>query len=591
MLAVEGNSFTHTSNSQEGTLVVSRLKLTTLAALVCAVCGCNDELAPEIPESVPHAESEPQRAELFAAPPTISENPNEAVPLAAIVEVHAEQPVVAALEIDDGDRQWTWRPRMQPDRRQKVVLFGLRPGRKHQVVVRLEDSANRTYDLSEPLVFETPPLPEDFPNLQATVSRPDLMEPGVTLFPTNVWHFDRPLMDYGYLVALDAAGEVVWYMKTGHRTASVEILENGHLLYNHAGYRRVFEINLLGDVIREWHAANIVPALSDESIPVECDTFHHEVLPLDDDRFLALTTTLRLVAVYQHDHVHFPLLASSHVVGDEIIEFRGDGEVLRRLNLFDYLDIDRLCYGAFGNFWNNKYIQQGILDTEDWTHANAILTTDEPDWIIVSLRHQDCLIKMNFDTGEIRWILGDPTGWKSPWREKLLRKQGDWTWNYHQHGPEVTSRGTLLMYDNGNYRAIPPNEATVARDNFSRVLELKVDEEAMTVSKVWEYRGEGHEPFYCPFYCEADQLPETGNILVTDGGHIEYLGGVPADKVPSDEQWARIFEITYDTPAELVWEVRLESERDLQIGWSVYRSERIASLLPFAEKLQVELTE
>jgi hypothetical protein len=529
---------------------------------------------------------------LFSAPPTISQNPNESVPLAAIVEVTAEQPVVVALEVDDGDRQWTWRPQMQPNRRQQVVLLGLRPHRKHEIVVRLENTAEQTYDLSKPLLFETPPLPEDFPPLETTVSRPALMEPGVTLFPVNVWHQDVDLMDYGYLLMLDADGEVVWYMHTGQRTASVRVLENGHLLYNHAGYRRLIEVNLLGDVVREWYADNLTDPPNPFAIPIDCDTLHHEIVPLDNDRFLALTTTLRQVACYQLNTIaDWPLRATAHVVGDEIIEFRGDGQVLRRLNLFDYLDPHRLCYGAFGDFWNKKYVGQDIRDTEDWSHANAILTTDEPDWIIVSLRHQDCLIKINIETGEIRWILGDPTGWRSPWKEKLLEKKGDWVWPYHQHGPQLTPRGTLLMYDNGNYRAIPPNEPVLGKDNFSRVLELEIDEQAMTVSKVWEYRGAGHEPFYCPFYGEADELPKTGNILVTDGGHIEYLGGVPSDKIPSNQQWARVLEITHETPARLLWEVRLESEPQYELGWSVYRSERIESLLPFAEELQVKLSE
>ena len=78
---------------------------------------------------------------------------------------------------------------------------------------------------------------------------------------------------------------------------------------------------------------------------------------------------------------------------------------------------------------------------------------------------------------------------------------------------------------------------------------------------------------------------------MTDGGHIEFFGGIPSDKIPSDEQWARLLEITHDTPAKLLWEVRLENSREFQLGWSVYRSERIPSLLPFAEKLQVELSE
>jgi hypothetical protein len=197
---------------------------------------------------------------------------------------------------------------------------------------------------------------------------------------------------------------------------------------------------------------------------------------------------------------------------------------------------------------------------------------------------------MNFATGEIRWILGDPSEWESPWKEKLLQKVGDWRWPYHQHGPQLTSRGTLLMYDNGNYRSIPPAEKTSAKDNFSRVLELEIDEEAMTVKNVWEYRGgqKNHPTFYAPFYGEADELPKTGNILITDGGHIELEGGIPSDKIPSDYQWARLLEITHEKSPELVWEVKVASPPARNVGWSIYRSERIPSLLPFAESLMQE---
>ncbi|HSG72852.1 MAG TPA: aryl-sulfate sulfotransferase [Planctomycetaceae bacterium] len=551
--------------------------------------GCDSAEPPGEPVRAVESVAEYKRTPLLAGVPAVRPNPNEDAPLVALVDVEAEEPVVVALEIDDGDRKWTWRPRMIPAREQSVVLLGMRPNRQHSIVVRVENPGERTYDLSEPITFETPPLPKSFPPLQTTVSNPDRMEPGVTLFPVNIWVNDVDLMDFGYLMILDAAGEVVWYLKTGHRTATVQILDNGHLLYNHAGYRRMIEINLLGDVVREWHAANIAPAPNADSIPIACDTLHHEILPIEDGKFLALSTRMQNLTDFRRNLYDEDERGPVSVVGDEIVEFQSDGKVLRRLNLFDILDIDRLCYGVFGNFWNNKYLETGVKDTEDWTHANAIMRTTEKDWIVVSLRHQDCLIKLNFTTGEIRWILGDHDGWDEPWKSKLLAMQGDWDWPYHQHGPQITSRGTIMMFDNGNYRAIPPELITGGSENYSRVLELKVDEENMTVSKVWEYRGKGHEEFYSPFYGEADVLPQTGNILVTDGGHIEFADGRPSDIPPSDHQWARVFEITYDTPAEILWEVRLETPVERQLGWSVYRSERIESLEPFAEKLQAEV--
>lgn len=560
-----------------------------LTAFFCLLAGCQEEPPTSVPVPAQESTTGLTLESLFSEPPLIEKNPNEAVPLAAIISVEATQIVVVALEVDDGERQWVSRPRMIPDTSLKIPLLGMCPDRTHQIVVRLETEDGH-YDVSEPLEFITPPLPERFPPLETTVSQPDKMEPGVTLFAVNVWDRDVDLMDYGYMMIVDAEGEVIWYFKSGHRTASIEILNNGHLLYNHAGYRRMIEINLLGDVVREWHAANVGPPPNPDSIPVDCDTLHHEILPMPNEKFLALSTTMRQLDDYYPELPNLRKNKQADVVGDEIVEFRADGKVLRRLDLFDHLDHTRISHGAFGNFWNNKYKETGVKNTEDWTHANAIVPTDEEDWIILSLRHQDCLVKIHFPTGEIRWILGDPTGWESPWKEKLLRQEGEWVWPYHQHGPQLTSRDTLLMYDNGNFRSIPPREQTVGKDNFSRILELKVDEEAMTVSKVWEYRGRDHTPFYTPFYGEADELPQTGNVLITDGGHIEYEGDIPSDKIPSDHQWARILEITHESPAELLWEIRIESPLEKQVGWSVYRSERISGMTPFAESLVAELS-
>jgi arylsulfate sulfotransferase len=575
------------------TQTMKQLTLYCLVAFsVLSLCcpGCSSDSNRNTPIPAQQSVAGLQQAKLLGSPPTISESPNPLAPLMAVVEVSATTPVVVALEVNDGEREWVWRPKMLPARHQKVVLLGMHPDQTHQIVVRVEDSANQRFDRSEPLEFITPPLPKYFPPLETTISKPEQMEPGYTLFPVNVWDNNVDRMDYGYMIMLDAAGRVVWYLDTGHRTASIEVMENGHLLYNHARYRRMIEVSLAGEIIRQWHAANIGASPNKDSIPVDCDTLHHEILPLEDDRFMALSTRMRRLKDYYPEPANLRKRAEADVVGDEIVEFGADGKVTSKLNLFDHLDTTRLSNGAFGNFWNNKYEETGVKNTEDWSHANAIVRTAEKDWIILSLRHQDCLIKMNFATGEIRWILGDPSGWESPWKEKLLTKVGDWTWPYHQHGPQLTSRGTLLMYDNGNFRSIPPAEKTLAKDNFSRVLELEIDEEAMTVKNVWEYRGgeKDHASFYTPFYGEADELPITGNILITDGGHIELKGGIPSDKIPSDYQWARVFEITHGKTPELVWEVKVASPPAKNVGWSIYRSERISSLLPFAESLMRE---
>ena len=135
----------------------------------------------------------------------------------------------------------------------------------------------------------------------------------------------------------------------------------------------------------------------------------------------------------------------------------------------------------------------------------------------MSLRHQDAQVKVD-RTGAARWILGPHGGWNEPWRDRLLQPQGDLEWPYHGHGVEVTPAGTILLFDNGNNRALPFDEPMPSEDSYSRAVEYAVDEEALTVRQAWAYPGPDAEPFYSSFLSDADWLPRTGNVLITDGG-------------------------------------------------------------------------
>jgi hypothetical protein len=83
--------------------------------------------------------------------------------------------------------------------------------------------------------------------------------------------------------------------------------------------------------------------------------------------------------------------------------------------------------------------------------------------------------------------------------------------------------------------------------------------------------------FFTPFLGETDWLPVTGHVLVTDGGRVVQPDGLPGFHPAQGRKWARVLEVTHTTPAEVVFEVLLDDPR---CGWTVYRSERLASLYP-----------
>jgi hypothetical protein len=140
-------------------------------------------------------------------------------------------------------------------------------------------------------------------------------------------------------------------------------------------------------------------------------------------------------------------------------------------------------------------------DTEgDVLHANALLHRLYPDgheelWL--SLRHQDWIISINPETDGVNWRLGVDGDFEGP----------DVAWFHQQHAPEVRVQDgetRLLIFDNGVYHPGKTGE--------SRVVELAIDEEAMTVEHVAEVGG-----FYAFGAGDAD--------LLHDGERLQFVVG------------------------------------------------------------------
>ena len=366
---------------------------------------------------------------LFSDRPRLRLNPNSNAPLVLLADISAEVPVRATLQLDDGERQWTYRASGPASDEYQLAVIGLRPGRDHVIRVQLEDETGKQKEISHPIMVTTPPLPEDFPPIEVRASFPESMEPGVTCFPVNLWVNDKRSQDYGYLIALDEAGEVTWYLRTNKRVVDMRLLENGHLLFdNH--YQNLYEVDLLGNVHKHWVATRLGIELEAGQIPVDTDTMHHEFIPLPSGNFLTLSTELRTIPDFPtHERDTSAPRELSRVIGDAILEFQPDGTVVNRWPLFDLLDINRLGYGSLGGFWKPWYDGKGTKPAcRDWSHANALIYDPSDDTMIVSLRHQDCLLKVSRATGELVWILGNPTGWGEEWKPYRLEPEEELRW-------------------------------------------------------------------------------------------------------------------------------------------------------------------
>lgn len=517
------------------------------------------------------------------APPVISNvavsaAPNRNAPLAAILTCSTDRPTRVSLTISHQGRAWTVAPDLDFKRAHSVVVLGLRPGTKHAIRVSVTDEQGNA-STAGPLEVTTDPLPEEFPPREVKISRPEAMEPGVTLFSVYRWPRGNtgPDRDYGLLVAVDENGEVVWSYRADHQIGNARRLRNGRILYVYGRSGGLAEIDMLGNTVRQWHTTGTPKTVPKGSIPVDTDTFHHEVYELPSGHFLALSTEVRAYDNYPTSETdpRAPK-ASARLVGDVVVEFSGDGTVVRKWKLLDLLDPYRIGYGSLSTgFWKDTYA--GVVEgsVQDWAHANAIVYDARDNAALISLRHQDAVIKLDLAMGRVKWILGAHDGWQAPWRTLLLTPRGALTWQSHQHAPMLTPSGTILLFDNGNYRAHPFAEKLKASDSYSRAVEYAVDERTRTVAQVWTYGGPSDERFYSSFIGGADWLPRTGNVLVTEGGRISNSSGDPSDD-ETEHHWARLVEVTHTAPPRKVFDLVIDDKPPR--GWAVYRAVRLPSL-------------
>lgn len=131
----------------------------------------------------------------------------------------------------------------------------------------------------------------------------------------------------------------------------------------------------------------------------------------------------------------------------------------------------------------SAFIRPGV----DWFHMNGSAYDPQDDSLIVSSR-ENFLVKIDYTTGRVIWILGDPTKYWSTFpslRAKALTLDADGFYPIGQHAPSITSDGQLMVFNDGlgslNQPAGQPAGASRA---FSAVSVYSIDEASFTAHEV-----------------------------------------------------------------------------------------------------------
>lgn len=132
------------------------------------------------------------------------------------------------------------------------------------------------------------------------------------------------------------------------------------------------------------------------------------------------------------------------------------------------------------------FVRPGV----DWFHLNSAIYDPSDDSVIVSSR-ENFVIKLDYSTGTIKWILGDPTKYWYTFpslRAKALTLAAGGLYPIGQHALSINPAGQLMLFNDGLGSANQPTgEPAGQTRTYSAVSAYTIDPTSMTAQNVWNY--------------------------------------------------------------------------------------------------------
>jgi arylsulfate sulfotransferase len=394
------------------------------------------------------------------------------------------------------------------------------------------------------------------PTLTATTAPGQTPQPGVEII--------NPIGSPVQLVATDLSGNIIWayYDPTINIGLSSWLapkqLPNGDYIQMVApssslpltspvpagADNLVREFDLVGNTVKQITMTQLNAALAAAGYDLTLQLFSHDITVLPNGHWIVLANTLKNVVLTG-------ATTPTTVLGDVLVDLDTNMQPVWVWNEFDHLDVNRQP-------WNFP----------DWTHTNAVIYSQDDGDLLVSMRHQNWIVKADYSngtgTGDILWHLGAGGDFT------LVGGTSPTDWNYAQHGIAFTTPNTsgqfgLAVMDNGDDRIYPggnPNVGVPCGVNgapacYSTAIVFNIDEASKTATL--EFHQIQPPSLYNYF---------GGNALALDNGDVEYdlCGLTPVA--------SQVMEVTNDNSnPQTVWTLNSNDN-------NAYRSYRLPSLYP-----------
>ena len=351
------------------------------------------------------------------------------------------------------------------------------------------------------------------------VNEKESAQPEFLLMTQNTYQY---IDQHPVMIMVDRDGFIVWYYEhetfegallcdTEYReqTKTISSGIQKELSMAEIPYKEGFEIDLEGNTV--WKSPDIASYSYGET------GWHHQYSILDDD------TVLYIGAEY----------LNTTTISDKIVNVDRDYNELWSWAYSDIFIPPAECPATsiVYDFWC------------DWTHTNYVTMLKDEGIVYINSPRLG-FYKMDLNTKQILWKFGRDGDFS-------MLSDNEFPWTDFNHTPQVVRDGSvlhLLFFDNG-----------LNERRYSRVIEYKVDENAMTAEITFEYDGrkDGRGWF-------AEQ--GWGEVLYMENGNIMVGKGLvdPPEK-------SSIFEITRE--GRVVWE--LENYRSGDFMVEIYKFDKL----------------
>ena len=408
--------------------------------------------------------------------PNVILDPYKSSPLTALILFETNDNVAPKVTVKGKDKNTTLTHTFNKSKKHYLSIYGLYANYNNEVIIEYKN-------IKKTINIQTSKLPDDVilpTSVKADKNKLD-----------NDFYFFTP-SSKGYSCAYDVNGDVRWYL-TNYALWDNSKISNGHILVsterliNSPYYMTgLYEIDMLGKIYKEY------------SLP---GGYHHDYYEMPNGNLLIASNDFNNEA---------------GTVEDYIVEVDyNTGNIVKSFDLKDILNMND---GQSEN-WT----------AYDWFHNNSVWYDEKTNSITLSGRHQDAVINIDYDTGKLKWIIGDPTNWSKEYQKYFFKPVGNnFEWQYSQHAAMITKEGYVFLFDNGNNKSKIKDNYVEAKDSYSRGVMYKINTDKMTIEQIFEYGKERKSEFYSPYISDVDYLDK--NHYIIHSGGIVSVDGKPSNQ-------------------------------------------------------------